>query len=482
MRPAKLLGGQIIVKKNGVLLALLIAAVLICAAGASGADEFLRERGRNLYEVQDYRGAYALFERLLDENPDDGEALDYSAWCLRYFGDWKSADERFRRALDAPSGALISWLYVGLGETLLGAGDERGARESFQKAIESAPEDLELVLRSLKGMAWAGAFLGDREGYERALSTAREKDAEYASAIEADVEPVLEERVLIAAEVGESEEEEGIVVLDSQERQAKIFEEEILAEELDELIAEILAGERGAAATEGEDEEDTPKIEDEEETPRVEEEPSEEPAEKTPEQTPEKPKVEPAAEKPKPKKSPAEKPSLEKPAEVKSPSSVWGVRIGEPLEQELDRVENELEKIDREGVEGAHGVINYPFVPTENPFPAYVQAEAASTYFNIEGYRGNILKVHGAIKTRALTNTLEWRNRTFDSMVEEFSREHGKPTILTDRGIFFEAAWLLPETRVLWLFVDAGLDGACQVQMSYVDRRIQAGHLIGILK
>ena len=155
-------------KKNGVLLALLIATVLICAAGTSGADEFLRERARNLYEVQDYRGAYALFERLLAEKPDDGEALDYSAWCLRYFGDWKSADERFRRALDAPSGALISWLYVGLGETLLGAGDERGARESFQEAIDSAPDDLELVLRSLKGMAWAGAFLGDREEIGRA--------------------------------------------------------------------------------------------------------------------------------------------------------------------------------------------------------------------------------------------------------------------------------------------------------------------------
>ena len=86
------------------------------------------------------------------------------------------------------------------------------------------------------------------------------------------------------------------------------------------------------------------------------------------------------------------------------------------------------------------------------------------------------------VKTKPLPKPLEWKKATFDSLVEEFSKKHGKPAILTDQGTSSEAAWLLPERRVLWVFIDAGLDNTCQVQLSYVDRRIQAGHLIGILR
>ncbi len=502
---------------------MIVAVILVCTAGAARADEFLRERARNLYEVQDYRGAYNLFERLLEENPEDGEALDYSAWCLRYFGDWKSAEERFRMALDAPSGALVSWLYVGLGETLLGAADERGAIRSFGQAMDAAPDDTELVLRSLKGIAWANAFLGDADGLEAAISSAREKDRDYADELEKDVRPVLEERTAAAAGSDEAG-EIGIEVLDTRERQAKIYEEEVLGDELDEIIAGILGEEEKAGESdevekpeeikESEKPEEIEEIEEIEE-PEEPDEPEElyvpkeseeleergeseelkeldEPEEPEELGEPEEPKE---PEKPEPEKKPEEKPvkkpvgklAAEKPKEevqapVAPPSSVWGVRLGEPVEREFDRAEAEVVKLDREGVEDANGVMRYSFTPKENPFPSYVRSQAASTYYTIEAYRGNILKVHGSVKTRTLPNTLEWRKNTFDAMVSEFSGMYGKPAILTDQGIFFEAAWLLPERRVLWVFVDAGLDGACQVQLSYVDRRIQAGHLIGILK
>lgn len=483
-------------KKIGVLSALIAAVILVCTAEAARADEFLRERARNLYEVQDYRGAYNLFERLLEENPEDGEALDYSAWCLRYFGDWKSAEERFRMALDAPSGALVSWLYVGLGETLLGAADERGAIESFEQAMDAAPADTELVLRSLKGIAWANAFLGDADGLEAAISSTRERDRDYADDLEKDVRPVLEERVAAAADSDEAG-EIGIEVLDTRERQAKIYEEEVLGDELEAIISGIL-GEQGEPEELEEPEElDEPEEPEEIGEPEEAEElgepeepgeadeleeasaPTSEPSHVEPEKPePEKPEV-------KPVKKPVKKPVAEKPKEevpVATPSSVWGVRVGEPVEREFDRAEAEVVKLDREGVEDANGVMRYSFTPKENPFPSYVRSQAASTYYAIEVYRGNILKVHGSVKTKTLPNTLEWRKNTFDAMVAEFSGMYGKPAILTDQGIFFEAAWLLPERRVLWVFVDAGLDGACQVQLSYVDRRIQAGHLIGILK
>ena len=503
-------------KKTGIMSALIAAVILVCTAGAAPADEFLRERARNLYEVQDYRGAYNLFERLLEENPEDGEALDYSAWCLRYFGDWKSAEERFRMALDAPSGALVSWLYVGLGETLLGAADERGAIKSFGQAMDAAPDDTELVLRSLKGIAWANAFLGDADGLEAAISSTREKDRDYADDLEKDVRPVLEERTAAAAGSDEAD-EIGIEVLDTRERQAKIYEEEVLGDELDEIIAGILGEQEKPGEPEEIEEPDEPEepkeieeieeIEEPEEPKESEEleepgeseeleeldepeepeelgEPEEpkEPEKPEPEKKPEETPVRKPVKKPATEKPAAEKPKEEVQAPVAPPSSVWGVRVGEPIEREFDRAEAEVVKLDREGVEDANGVIRYSFTPKENPFPSYVRSQAASTYYAIEAYRGNILKVHGSVKTKTLPNTLEWRKNTFDAMVAEFSGVYGKPAILTDQGIFFEAAWLLPERRVLWVFVDAGLDGACQVQLSYVDRRIQAGHLIGILK
>ena len=491
-------------RKNRMACALLVLALLFGAAGAARSSELLRERAKNLYSVQDYRGALALFDRLLGEVPGDGEALDYSAWCLRYLGDWKSAEERFFQALDAPSGALTSWIHVGLGETYLGAGDEQKAVTSFQKAIESAPDDEELFLRSQKGIAWASAFLGEREEHERALALIREKDEKFAEAVQSDTGAILEEREALAAEKKPSEEPvEPVLVLDTTERHAKLFEEEALEEELDEIVSDVLVQEEppaakqedvleiivlddvktgGDIASSGEKEQ----ARGTDETPPSDTTITPSPA---PEATLEKEETAatPAASKPKPAKKPSEKkPQEKKPAQagdvVSSPSTVWGVRIGVALDEEISRAESEGLALEKESTTDKYGVQRFPFTPKTRPFPSSVRSQAVSEFYHIEGYKGAILKVHGMIKTKPLPKPLEWKKATFDAVVGEYSKEHGKPAILTDQGTSSEAAWLLPERRVLWVFIDAGLDNTCQVQMSYVDRRIQAGHLIGILK
>lgn len=491
-------------KKYKMTCALLVLALLFGAAGAACSSELLRERAKNLYSVQDYRGALALFDRLLGEIPGDGEALDYSAWCLRYLGDWKSAEERFFQALDAPSGALTSWIHVGLGETYLGAGDERKAVASFQKAIESAPGDDELFLRSQKGIAWAAAFFGEREEYGRALALIREKDEKFAEEVLGDTGAILEEREALAAAKKSSDEPvEPILVLDTMERHAKLYEEEALEDELDEILSEVLVQETPAA----EKQEDVLEIivlddvktggdvassGEKEETPG--------PDETPPGDTTITPLPTPGAALEKPEESagpvlskqkPAKKPSQKKPEEKKTaqsgatvspPSAVWGVRIGVALDEELTRAQGEGLAVEKESTTDKYGVRRFPFTPKITPFPSSVRSQAASEFYHIEGYKGTILKVHGMVKTKLLPKPLEWKKATFDAVVDEYSKEHGKPAILTDQGTSSEAAWLLPERRVLWVFIDAGLDNTCQVQISYVDRRIQAGHLIGILK
>ncbi|NCC60653.1 MAG: hypothetical protein EOM12_06870 [Verrucomicrobiae bacterium] len=490
---------------------------------ANASTDLLRERAKNLYSVQDYRAALSLFDRLLEEVPGDGEALDYSAWCLRYLGDWKSAEERFLQALEAPDGTLISWLYVGLGEMYLGAGDETKSAVSFQKAMEVAPEDNELLLRSLKGIIWAQAFLGDRVEYEKALSLLENKEKNLAEEVAADTASILEDREKVLAEKTEVAEEptEPILVLDTVERQAKLLEDDELEleEELEEILAEV-------------QEKDEPVSEDIEAAGKKESEQLEivvleegivvptpvaqamSPCESSDESAqPDATATDPEtrdAESPTPAlgeahvpdkavettpapKQPVKKPATRKPASKPAQSSVLaspqqqlsevrGVRLGAPLEEELLRLEAKGVKLDRESTVDKNGVLRFALVPKTSFFPSNILSDAASEFYHIEGFSGFVLKVQGMLKTKPQSRPLEWTKTVFEAMVADFSSEYGKPAIHTDQGASSEAAWFIPDRRVLWIFADAGLDNTCSLQISYVDRRIQAGHLITILK
>ena len=503
---------------------LLVLLNLFFALEANASADLLRERAKNLYSVQDYRGALSLFDRLLEEVPGDGEALDYSAWCLRYLGDWKSAEERFLQALEAPDGALISWLHVGLGEMYLGAGDEAKSAESFQKAMDTAPEDDELLLRSLKGIIWVKAFLGDRVEYEKALSLLENKEKALAEEVAADTASILEEREKARAEKTEVAEEptDPILVLDTVERQAKLLEDDELEleDELEEILAEVqdkdepVSEDRDAAGEKESEQLEIVVLEEEEivvPTPAAHEMP---PCESSGEVAqPDASATDPEtrdAESPTPAlgeahapdkameatpapKQPVKKPATRKPVSkpvqsgvLASPqqpvSEVRGVRLGSPLEEELKRLEAEGVKLDRESTVDKNGVLRFALVPKTSFFPSHILSDAASEFYHIEGFSGFVLKVQGMLKTKPQSRPLEWKKTVFEAMVADFSSQYGKPAILADQGTSSEAAWFIPDRRVLWVFADAGLDNTCSLQISYVDRRIQAGHLITILK
>lgn len=170
------------------LLCLVAFGVTLLAFPAWADDvEALRERALNLYKIQDYRGALSLFDKILAENPDDGLALDYSGWCLRYGGDWKSAEGRFGRALTVLPEDRQSWATVGLGETFLGFEAYEKAAEAFTKAMTLAPDDEELTLRCLKGIIWSAGFLGDQTRFDEAVTKLKALDEKMAADVLADV-------------------------------------------------------------------------------------------------------------------------------------------------------------------------------------------------------------------------------------------------------------------------------------------------------
>lgn len=170
------------------LLCLVVFGVTLLAFPACADDvEALRERALNLYKIQDYRGALSLYDKILAENPDDGLALDYSGWCLRYGGDWKSAEGRFGRALTVLPEDRQSWATVGLGETFLGSEAYEKATEAFTKAMALASNDEELTLRCLKGIIWSAWFLEDQPRFDEAVAKLKALDEKMAADVVADV-------------------------------------------------------------------------------------------------------------------------------------------------------------------------------------------------------------------------------------------------------------------------------------------------------
>lgn len=373
-------------KKN---LKLLLCGMLILGAGPlwAGADD-LRDRAQNLYKVQDYRGALTLFDRLLSEKPDDGSALDFSAWCLRYLGDWKSAEARFDLALEVLPGKDGSWATVGLGETLLGSQAYARAIETFNKAIDLSPEDDELVLRCLKGIAWAQAFLGDRGGFDATVARIRSMDGSEADSLVEDTAQILSDAEALLAQskdaeaVVEDEPQDGI------DRQAELAQEA-------------------------------------------------EPKDKT-----------------------AEK------------GSIWGITLGVSAKDEIAKLEAKGIKCYRGDGADQYGVEFSAFEFPDNPLPKFLMKNGEEV-FAVEEYNGLVYRVLGLVNYGKTRSPLTWIHNQFVGMLDALSGRYGNPDTVRRHGISFEAAWVV-DSYTIWLFASVGLDGSSKVQISYIDRDVEA--------
>jgi hypothetical protein len=176
-------------------------------ASAMTESERFMERAKNLYGVQEYSAAKIFFEKVISLDPENGEAWDYGSWCDRYLGDWERAEEGFKKAQSLLPGDLSKWVEVGLGETYLGASVYEKSIEAFTRAMELAPDDAELVVRSLKGLAFAYASLGNSAKLEETLDRLAKMNPEEASGVREDAAAVMEaNRKSETAKTGESAE------------------------------------------------------------------------------------------------------------------------------------------------------------------------------------------------------------------------------------------------------------------------------------
>lgn len=176
---------------------LLSVALIVFAVGSAAfaeeTMESLMERARNLYGVGDYQNALVLFQRAADREKNNGEALDYAGWCHRYIGNWASAEKTFQTALTLLPDVSGKWVHVGLGETYLGAPVYEKAVGSFQQAMRLAPDDTELVVRSLKGIVLAYALLGDEGKMAETVAMLTSRDSKAAETIVQDARVLLEQ-------------------------------------------------------------------------------------------------------------------------------------------------------------------------------------------------------------------------------------------------------------------------------------------------
>jgi tetratricopeptide (TPR) repeat protein len=138
----------------------------------------LHSRAKNLYDVGDYRAALNLYEKILAQDPDDGTALDLSAWCLRYLGKLKSSEETFEKALTLLRGEDAVWVFIGLGEIYLDGKLYEKAVPRFQEALKAAPGNLEAAERASRGIDLAQKAIQAAEGKTTTLtdSDQRQKD------------------------------------------------------------------------------------------------------------------------------------------------------------------------------------------------------------------------------------------------------------------------------------------------------------------
>mgnify|MGYP001652487330 CR=1 FL=1 len=370
----------------------------------------------NLYKIQDYRGALSLYDKILAENPDDGLALDYSGWCLRYMGDWKSAEGRFGLALTALPEDKQSWATVGLGETFLGSEAYEKAAEAFTKAMALAPDDEELTLRCLKGVIWSAWFLEDQPRFDEAVAKLKALDEKMAADVVADVSQATPAPQASRNDKPESEEPE-----DSLERM-----DQVISKVISKIISKV-----------------------QEEPEKVEEEP--EKAQEGSEKLQEEPEK-----------------VLEEPEEEKS--AIWGITLGGDPEVEAEKLREQGNTCTFAEEPDQYGVHFATFSLKESPLPQFLLQDGKPLY-GFSYYNGQVLRVNGLVFYEKKSAPLTWIQSQFVGMVEALTSRYGEPEMVRRNGISFEAGWNA-EPYMVFLSCNVHLDGASHVEVSYVDREI----------
>ncbi|MDR1978899.1 MAG: tetratricopeptide repeat protein [Synergistaceae bacterium] len=397
----------------------LAAIVLSFCATSSRANEELHKRAKNLYDVGDYRAALNLYERILGQDPEDGTALDLSAWCLRYLGELKSSEEMFEKALTLLRGEDAVWVFIGLGEIYLDGKLYEKAVPRFQEALKAAPGDQEVTERASRGLELA----------QKALQETPEREAAP----------------------------ETTTLTDKEDRQK------------DALLGEQNAASAPNAVPNPEEPEPEPSPEPQPEPAPVQDTPSPDSSATTPQEA----KPQKAA--PQKEKTPSKpkKPSPKKVSEesAKAPlryETVYGVTLG-------SNIDEALAKLKENGYPSAgepfakDGRTYHPVQGLPAALPRSLTDGAVSGHFYVTAYNEGVLSIVVQLNYD--------NNRSFEDLKNTLERELPELTGKSDtRGIratesifSYEVGLALSNTYGIWMYVTDKANGTFRVEIEHVD-------------
>ncbi|EGR1064350.1 TPA: type IV pilus biogenesis/stability protein PilW [Vibrio cholerae] len=124
--------------------------------------------------------ARKMYRTALSEHPKNGNVLNNFGTFLCKQGEYDTADQYFRRAVEQPYYYLISASYENAGLCALKSGKTDNAREYFKRAIDHDPNRLLSILQLTKMEIEAGDYtparlrlmdLNQRYGYQKASLT-----------------------------------------------------------------------------------------------------------------------------------------------------------------------------------------------------------------------------------------------------------------------------------------------------------------------
>ena len=466
---------MMIIRKKTAILLMALAMLCLCAFPASSAD--LHERAKNLYDVGDYRASLNLYERILAADPEDGLAWDLSAWCLRYLGEWESAEANYKKALILLKGEDVVWSLIGLGElyldammyedSLLRLRDALNIAGDNEEAFERASRNIESVMRGMEanaGVPPPSGIVDSAERQRELLASAAESDDVGESGV--DVSLIKEAVIELLSEIPETESEKPEPGPIEPEIEPTPEAPEIEPEKPEPAPVEpVIEPMPEAPETEPEKPEPAPVesvIETTPEEPEAEpEKPEPAPIEPVIETTPEAPKTEPE----KPAPSPGPEPSA--PSSVEH-ETVFGIKLNSPINEAV-------EILNSRGV----AVSGPPFTRTGReylafdgeyiPVPGAIINGALSKRCYLVSHDGLVMSVNVEMDYDSSRALDELTASVRDEIPALIGGRTARGLRVAENIFTNEINFAVTGTYGLWIVVTDKGNGTCRVEIQHID-------------